>query len=309
MTEDSGHEVRRTWGIVGGAAMLAVALWAPSARANNILLACGDYCTTSCGSSPPPGCHEASSNRCELGPDLSCPSGPALRVEGGVNLDLHGASVTCSTPTGCAGEAIAVTSASSKVYNTLQLQSVIAGPWSFGVNCNGQTTTEVDGITIHDALWGVYRCARVHHSFIGRPSLFYYGANIGVYTDTYSNSDYINDNYFQDRTFPIQLGSGNKGINIERNVIETTVGTSPVSYGAAAAVYFASAASPAIVRHNVVLGNGSTIFGAPFPVIFYAPGPLTAATFENNVCSRSHPDCGSCQAQGYCMTPRSPFTL
>jgi len=308
MRRDAFERVpRRAWGVVLGMAMLSTTVWAPEAGAvNYILSACGDYCTTSCGSTPPAGCHEASSGHCTLAGNISCSSGPALRLDNGTNLDLAGGTVTCSSGTLCYGAAISMTASSSKVYDTTGPPGGVAGPWQFGIDCAGYTGSWVIGIRVDDAFYGINKCAKVEQNVLGRFGANFLGANVGIYTDTYQNSDYIQDNFIQDRVYAISIGTGDKAVTIQRNVFETTPNGSPASNGTYAAISFAGTTSPAVVKNNYVMGSGST---SPSPVVVSAPGALSSATFSNNTCSRTHAGCSSCVSSGYCATAAPAFQL
>jgi hypothetical protein len=292
--------------VLAGAALLHALLLASPADANHIIQACGEYCTTSCPDPLPPGCRQTQSGSCILGGDFTCTSGQRITLQGGAHLDMDGHSLTCVSSQ-CSGGAIKMEASSSKVFNSDPTSpGVIQGPFINGVECGGLANSEVDGITIHDVLFGTYDCRKVHHNLIGRALLYAFGINVGIYSATFANTDFIRENYLQDRAFAVWIGNGDFNVDIEDNVIETTPGASP-SAGAAIAFNFSTSTSDAVVRRNVVLGTGATIYGSPFPQIFSAPGTLSQATFESNVCGRAHPDCSNCQGQGYCLTPQSPF--
>ena len=282
-----------------GAALLAAAVSMPvHVAASNVIDGCGQSCEDDCVLST---CREAVNGKCVLDADISCDSTEsAIILASGNNLDLQGYDITCTetAPAECSYNAVEMNSSGSQVKsdNSGDDEAVISGRFTVGVDCDLNTNSLVEDITVLDSVIAIRDCRTVRNNVIGPSSQFVLGVNQGIGTTGVANGDSINDNYVSGRALPIVAITSNK-VNILRNVIHTDIAVQAISLGTVAS------GADGDAKFNVVFADGFSATSTIFTIL----GTTDSVNYDGNFCDEDHPDCADCIANDQCEPYTSPF--
>lgn len=237
------------------------------------------------GTQPITSCTQTCTANCFLNAEISCGAYQGITLNAGYNLDMCGHDITCTSGTCFANSAITMAGNSSKVFNSLATgpyadPSKISGLFISGVDCDLKTGSQVIGIRVENAAYGVIDCAKVENNT-------FFNNNAGVISSGVANTDVISDNYFETTGRGVDF-NGTESIEISHNVFNATEG-----------IYLSSTGAVDVLS-NVIFGASST--------------PITDngySNFVSNVCDPSNTStygCGYCQSQGWCQGTGAPYS-
>lgn len=232
-------------------------------------------------------CTATCNSNCSLDNDVSCNNQDGIVLSGGADLDLNGHSITCTS--NCPQAAIKMSAGNSVVKDTVG-GAVVDGPFTYGVNCQSQSNSEVAGITIDGATNAIYNCAKIHQNLLIGGSTT---GSMGIAVADLAASDYVIDNWVEG--FAVGIGAARThAIDIEGN----TIGVLEIPGQGAEIGLNALRASgtPTVnVTYNSFFGDGTS---ASFMTIW------TGVTYKGNFCDPDNPLCASCTN---CRQPVAPI--
>jgi len=282
--------------------------WANTSHANHTFSECEITCESDCddaGSGVNGSglrCHEAEGGECILSANITCnsPSNPIVKLRDGMDLDLHGHTITCTNNVDC-DDGVVMEHSSTKVYNgDEENEAGILGRFNNAVNCQLYGTTEVKGIRMENGIVGTRDCKWVHQNVMVGLGRVYQTGNWGVITNGVTASgDVIEDNYIADKASAV-LVYGTDTVQVSNNVVHTTVWTQ-------CGVNILDANATTEVLGNTFLGVGNQGFSGIRKIICLNATPPTGVDLAGNICDKDHPNCASCQTSGACTPFTAPF--
>ncbi len=232
-------------------------------------------------------CNDTCSSNCALTNNINCNGGDGIVLSSGADLDLAGFSITCTAS--CPSAAVKIAASNSIVKNTSGTESVIDGPFIYGVNCQDKTGSQVVGIRIDGPTsGGTNLCAKVTNNVLIGPGS---GGSAGIYTDGIANSDLITDNYLEGWAIGISIATDHDLLVQHNQIVVSEVGTTELG------VNFQQG-----FTGTVDFLNNSFFGTATFAdYIGFSNGP---AIFSGNFCD---PNAAICQNCTFCQQSVAPF--
>ena len=234
-------------------------------------------------------CTETCNTNCRLIANVDCINADGIILSGGADLDMNGKTISCSS--NCPAAAVKIAAGSSSVKNTGGGTPTITGAFTYGVNCQNQSTSEVLGIYFEDiGGTAIKDCAKVSNNVVLGDLQ---GGTIGIGSTGVANSDYVRDNYVEGVSIGIAAVTS-KNVLIEENQIvlrDMTGGASEIGINTGVL-----SGSPTItITHNGFAGDAT--------LAQYIAG-TTGVTATENFCD---PDSAMCQSCG--VSCRQPPTV
>jgi hypothetical protein len=157
-------------------------------------------------------CNATCSSNCSLTADIACDGADGIVLSSGADLDLAGHGITCSL--NCPQAAVRIAGSGSVVKNTTGL-GYITGAFTWAINCQGYSNSEVTGIQFNMFNGALNECAKIHNNLIEGAR----GDNsVGITSSGIANTDYIRDNWIGEFEIGIQISTSHD-IEIAHNQI------------------------------------------------------------------------------------------
>src|SRR5262249_42988218 len=136
----------RRFAVTVGLAVLSISLVGPPAKVHALSTCSGTYTTNQ-----------------TLTADIACDNQPGILLTSGADLDLAGHGITCNG--NCPQYAIQIAASGSVVKSTTGA-GFITGAFTWAINCNNFSGSEITGI--HFAMFqnGLLNCAKVHNNLV-----------------------------------------------------------------------------------------------------------------------------------------------
>jgi hypothetical protein len=260
----------RFWSIAA-LATLAVAAMGAGTRAHAV-----NSCTATCNSN------------CALTQNVTCDNQDGIVLSGGADFDLAGYSISCTS--NCPQSAVKISAGNSVVSGVVSGGS-IGGPFTYGVNCQNQSNSEVVGLHIDSVVNGIYQCAKASQNVVlgslANGSVWITIANI-------ANSDYALDNWIEGFHFGI-TAARTHDVDIQHN----NIGVQQITSGGGANEVGINALRSSGTPDVNVLNN--FFFGTATLADFLIS--QTGTTYIGNSCDPDNALCSSCSL---CRQPIAP---
>jgi len=261
----------RNWTASWLLALVLVAFGVGNASAVNYVTNCSQTCTANC----------------VLFSDINCNGADGVILTSGADLDMAGHYLTCTA--NCPGAAVKMTSGSSIVKNTTG-EGGIMGVFNVGVNCQSNSSSEVNGIRIETATYAIQGCAKVSNNVVVDDSR---QAQVAISMGGVANSDYVKDNYVEGyRTAITTATSHNLLIQHNEVVLRNAAGGGQIT-----GIFTSPSGTPTIqILNNALFGDAT--------IADFFGGSNSGTSYLGNVCD---PDDPLCQACTHCAQPVAPF--
>lgn len=229
-------------------------------------------------------CTATCNSNCALTTNVDCSNQDGIILSGGADFDLAGYTISCST--NCPQAAVKIAAGNSVVSN-----GTISGIFTYGVNCQSQSNSQVTALTVTGVTNGIYNCAKTSNNLVVGSLA---GGSTGIAAANLANSDYVRDNWVEG--FAIAIGGARThDIDVERNSIgveEITAGGGANKIGINMSV---SSGSPTVtVQYNF-------FFGAATLADFMTN--QTGVSYVGNMCDPDNALCANCTN---CRQPVAP---
>lgn len=237
-------------------------------------------------------CTATCNSNCALTQNVSCNNQDGIVLSGGADFDLAGYTISCTA--NCPQSAVKISAGNSVVKDTTT-GGGIAGPFTYGVNCQGNSNSEVVGLSISLVVNGINQCAKVSDNLV-LGSLA--NGSVGISAANIANSDTVHDNWVEGFGYGITATSRTHDITVEHNNIgvnEITAGGGANEVGITASI--ASGSPDVYVAYNFLFGNATI---ADF--LLTNSGPI----YQGNSCDPTNALCAACSAP-YCRQPVAPI--
>jgi hypothetical protein len=235
-------------------------------------------------------CNTTCTSNCYLYNDINCTTGQGITLSSGVDLDMCGRSLTCTSLICASKAAVTMSASGSQVDNSASgsgFISKIAGPWSTGVDCASKGSSRVSGIRFENNYGNsVVDCHKIDANVVINAGGWAFVVNTGV-----TNTDQIVDNYVQSSQAISISSSTNFDISHNLFAMDPNVPARGIDATAATGSFS--------IADNIFMNEGTPI----------EHDTSTSGTYSDNFCDPFTSGCASCKTNGECDAPQVPFVM